>query len=32
MAARRSGPVVFLGAVALRAILWHRVVADIAPP
>jgi hypothetical protein len=30
MSARRSGPVVFLGAVALPAVLWHRVVADIA--
>jgi hypothetical protein len=30
MSARRSGPVVFLGAVALPALLWHRVVADIA--
>ena len=30
MSARRSGPVAFLGAAALPALLWHRVGADIA--
>lgn len=30
MSARRSGPIVFAGAAALPAVLWHRVVADIA--